>query len=105
MVRSLILNPLQCRIGMTAPDSRGSRYLMACHALEVECQYQVCEPERLGRSRCRGSRLGFTISNDASHDEIGVIHDGAERHGQRIPQFSAFVNGAGSLGIDVAANY
>lgn len=33
MVFSLILNPLQCKIGRTAPDSAGSMYLCACQAL------------------------------------------------------------------------
>lgn len=102
-VRSLILNPLRCRIGSTAPDSCGSRNLVACHALQPRVSRAPRPPQWLLDSRRRRAGLGLAVADNAGDDQVGVVHDGAERDGQRVAQLSALVDGAGSLGIDVAA--
>lgn len=48
--------------------------------------------------------LRLSISNDASHNEIWVVHDGAERNAEGIAEFTSLVNGARCTGIDVTAD-
>jgi hypothetical protein len=52
------------------------------------------------RCSCR-SRLSFAVSNDTRHDKIRIIHHGSPRNRQRISEFPALVDAAGTLRIDV----
>ena len=56
---------------------------------------------RRNYSRCCGTGLGFTITDDTDTDEIGLVHDSAERDTESISQFTTFVDGTRGLGIDV----
>lgn len=63
--------------------------------------------DALGRGlnpRCRWPGLGLAVPDDASHNEIRVVHYGAERHGQGIPQLAALMNRARCLGVDVTVS-
>jgi hypothetical protein len=48
--------------------------------------------------------LGLTISDDASHDEVRVIHDSAKRHGKCVAQLAALMDRSWRLSVDVT-NY
>ena len=48
-----------------------------------------------------GTGLGLTVTNDASDDEVGLVHDGTEGHAQGVAELTTFVDGAWSLGVDV----
>lgn len=54
----------------------------------------------------RGSRpaLGFPVTDNTWHDQVGIVHDGAERHSQGIAQFATLVNGAGGLGVNMTSS-
>ena len=48
--------------------------------------------------------LGLAVTDDAGHDEVGIVERGAVRVGQGIPQLAALVDGAGRLRGDVAGH-
>ena len=47
-------------------------------------------------------RLGFTVANNTSHNQVWVVHDSAKGRSKGVAQLAALVNCAGCLGIDVA---
>jgi hypothetical protein len=69
----------------------------------AKCKWLVIVVDSRLHSRRRRAALSLPVANNTRHDEVGVIHDCAERHGQRIPQLSALVNRPRGLGVDVAA--
>ena len=70
-----ILYPFRCRIGSTAPSRAGFRNLFECQLVA-------------------SARLGFTVSDHAAHEQIGIIESRAKRVCDRIAEFAAFVNRA-----------
>ena len=52
-------------------------------------------------SRSCWTTLGLTITHHASDDQIGVIHDCAERDSKRISQLTTLMDRTGGLGVDV----
>jgi hypothetical protein len=53
-------------------------------------------------SRCGWPRFSFSVADNASDDQIGLVHNGAERYRKRISELTAFMNCPGYLGIDMA---
>jgi hypothetical protein len=51
-----------------------------------------------------GTCFGLSIAYDAAYNEIRVVHDGAKGYAEGVPEFTAFVDCARSLGIDVAGS-
>lgn len=66
---------------------------------------------RLGRVKildgmpgCSGrTSLGLAIADNTGHDEVGLVHDGAEGNRESIAQLATLMDRAWGLGIDVAA--
>ena len=81
-----ILYPFRCRIGSTTPSVSGIEKLVGVPG---------------GRERT-GFRL--TVADDAGDDQVGIVVCRPIGVRDRIPQFAAFVNGAGSLRRHVAGN-
>ena len=48
-----------------------------------------------------GTGLGLTVTNDASDDEVGLVHDGTEGHAQSVAELTTLVDGSGGLSVDV----
>ena len=48
-----------------------------------------------------GTGLGLTVTNDASDDEVGLVHDGTEGHAQGVAELTTLVDGSGGLSVDV----
>ena len=48
--------------------------------------------------------FGFTVADDAGDDQVGIVEYGAEGVADRISEFTAFVDRAGTFGRDVAGN-
>ena len=48
-----------------------------------------------------GTGLGLTVTNDASDDEVGLVHDSTEGDAESIAEFATFVDRARGLGVDV----
>lgn len=52
--------------------------------------------------RCgSGAGLGFTVTDDAGYDEVGLIYDCSEGDTERVSQLSTFMDSTRSFGIDV----
>ena len=62
--------------------------------------------QKLVRMPARGQRAGFrfTITHNATREQIRIVKHSAVSVGKGVAQFSAFVDGAGCLGCDVAGN-
>jgi hypothetical protein len=48
-----------------------------------------------------GTCFGLSVAYDAAYNEVWVVHDGAKGYTEGVPEFTAFVDCAGSLGVDV----
>ena len=53
--------------------------------------------------RCCGPALSLSVSYNTCYNEIRFIHHSPESYRQGISKLSAFMDGAGSLRIDVTA--
>src|SRR5919198_949674 len=62
--------------------------------------------EKFVRMPCgrQWARLGFTVPDNASDDQIGMVEGGAERVRQGVAKLASLMNGAWSLGSYVAGN-
>src|SRR5512135_228537 len=48
--------------------------------------------------RCgKGAGLGLAVADHAGSNKIGIVKDSPERMGERIPEFSSFIDGPGRL--------
>ena len=54
-----------------------------------------------GHLRSSGTGLSLTVTNDAYTDQVGLVHDGTEGDAKGIAEFTTFVDGSRSLGVDV----
>ena len=53
---------------------------------------------------CQGSGFRLAVADHTARDQVGVIEDGPIGVGQRVAQLATFVDGAWSLGSDVAGD-
>ena len=52
-------------------------------------------------SRCSGTSLSLTITDNTDTDQVGLVHDSTEGDTKSIAELTTFVDGAWSLGVDV----
>src|SRR5215510_8354347 len=89
----------QLLVAQTAQDRRIRDFVAVQMENGKDCSI-LCRIEKLvgmpaGRER---TRFALSIANHAASDQSGIIKDCTICMDQRIAQFSAFVNRAGSLG-------
>ena len=97
------------RLQLLVADAREDRRVGDLVAVQVQDRQHRAVADRveeLVRVPCGGQRSGLrlAVADHAGDDQIGVVERHAVRVGEAVPEFPAFVNRAGRLGRDVAAD-